>query len=187
MYLSAHKPSNRNTFGLRLTKKRDAQTLFKFIPIENLMFKYQSKQNIQKDSFFRIQHTSGNEILWLSAREEDYDKSNEEPFDNQAIFESILKDVNTFKFLKSSQQDIWETNFLQSSINMFLKLVQNIVDISEPESNNHKFNYFDQHFPKALRTIKSLQDFITNKIISNISMHHEYNYPSLDRQNKFCS
>lgn len=33
-----------------------------------------------------------------------------------------------------------------------------------------------------MSTIKSLEDFITNKIISNISMNHEYNYPSKDRQ-----
>lgn len=60
------------------------------------------------------------------------------------------------------------------------------MDVSEPDNmktSNNKFNYFDLHYPKAIRTIKSLEDFITNRIISNISMSREYNYPSLDRQN----
>ncbi|EAR95948.2 MIR domain protein (macronuclear) [Tetrahymena thermophila SB210] len=196
-YLSCYKQkkssysSDKARYQLKLTKQRDDSTLFKFIPIENLMFKFQSKQNIQKDSYFRIQHLCNDEIVWLSVKEEEQDDNNQSGAiaENLAIFEAKMKEVNTFKFRKSNQQDIWETNFLQSSIPLILSIAQNIVDISEQENFKNqmfKLSQFDFFYPKVIDTIKSIENFITNKIISNISMQHEYNYPSQDRQNKFC-
>ncbi|EGR31182.1 MIR domain protein [Ichthyophthirius multifiliis] len=180
---------NQIIYELGLTNILDSQTLFKFVPIENLQNKYMSKSNIHKDAYFRLQYQDQENILWLGFQEEFNDQNLEQEQNNKPIFEKKLRDMNIFRFRKSEYQDIWETHFLLSAIPLFIQLSLNIVNVTmkefELKQQDQKFIYFEFNFDKVVNTIKNLQEFITNKIICNISMKHEYNYPAQDRQNKF--
>jgi len=41
----------------------------------------------------------------------------------------FLKDINTFKIKKANFYDIWETNFLNSSITPIIDLTLSVIDV----------------------------------------------------------
>ena len=49
-----------------LTIKKDKKSLFCFCKIENLMLKFQNKNNIHMDAYFRIQHFETKQYLGIN-------------------------------------------------------------------------------------------------------------------------
>jgi hypothetical protein len=108
---------------------------------------------------------------------------------NTPLLYSFQKDINTYRFRKATFQDIWEINFLLASLGSFIDMLQQILYVNKSEEeikrNYGKCQKFDAVYPQLIKTINDLEDFVNNKIISNISKESPYNYPNMLRQKVF--
>lgn len=119
----------KHSYEIGLTNVRDKKSLFCFVKIENLISKFKNKINVNLDAYFRLQHIETKQFLGID----------EEEIKMQCIYQNssyikikiypFLKDINTFKIKKANFYDIWETNFLNSSITPIIDLTLSVIDV----------------------------------------------------------
>lgn len=190
-YLTLKEDSERLQLTTKKKSKKLDNSLFVFVPIENLMEKYQSKIKIHKDAFFRIQHFQSKQWVTFTQPKGMQDSQcvmgvlSSKPIPTLC---KALRDENTFHFRKACYQDIWETNYLMAVVPILLKIIPGIVNIAQcktKDENKQRFIVFDQAYAKVVEILQSLKQFINNSIVSNASMDHPYGTPCRARQEKF--
>lgn len=72
----------------------------------------------------------------------------------------FLKDINTFRIRKANFYDVWETNFLLTSIPPIINLTLSVIDVGRSyeiiRDEQKRFAAFDRTYPDIMKILKNL-------------------------------
>jgi len=96
----------------------------------------------------------------------------------------IAKDSysNSYKLHKIDFEDIWEFQFLITAVPTLISLFRFMKNFRK-YLTEEIINKFDDFFDNCIKTLKTLEDFLTNKLVAYISYSQEYGSLSFNRQN----
>lgn len=155
------------------------RTLFSFHPIKSLKEKRRSS-HVGKDSYFKLRSYDN---LWFRLPPECHTSSGDKEHSNDVIKykPDITTEIDTLKVSKSKFEEVWQTNFLLSRLPTLIEGVVafRLIDISK---DYRMINPFKKIHKKLAYSLQSLQDFISNSLLSNIAMENEFGVVSKMRQ-----
>ena len=110
------------------------------------------------------------------------DAKNDHKIEKEPVL--IAKDSysNCYKLHKIDFEDIWEFQFLITAVPTLISLFRFMKNFRK-NSNDEITNKFDDFFDNCIKTLKTLEDFLTNKLVAYISYSQEYGSLSFNRQN----
>lgn len=162
----------------------DEDLLFTFVPVD---CEYENEDNkifISKDSYFNIFHNKRKK--WMSFRGDVLDRKETDNTTKSMLPQlcDMRREVDVFKANKADFEEIWETSFLLSSFPILIGLVEHLNPLKEKlnQDDMMRLRIFDESVEKANHSLFSLQQFIFNKLPSNIASGQEFSQISPFRQ-----
>ncbi|CAD8153241.1 unnamed protein product [Paramecium pentaurelia] len=160
---------------VRLTDQVPKSTLFQFVPIK------QNSKFVSKDSYFLIKHFQTGSYISIK---------NDPEFHMKDVSTTLdINLINCMKFRKADYEDVWEKRFLVFLVPMlkeaisFFERVQPLASIvymkkSEVQERIEFYYLFD----KLNSLLDILNQFMYNKLVSNIQTTQDFSFVSQNRQ-----
>lgn len=154
--------------------------VFRLLRSENPDISTKKQNFIEKETVFYLQHVKSGYFIGLDGSDFEETAANKDEKMPKLLKKTFF--INSFNLNKIEFEEIWEFQFLITAVQTLINCFKFMKHLTKNVTKEILMS-FDDFFSNCLRSLKSLEDFVTNKLVAYISFRQEYGTLSFSRQN----